>query len=66
MKQYINASDLAIHKPKKDRCGICTGCEVANIYIYLKVNIIFIIMKKEEEAWPGKEKELSITSKTSL
>ena len=31
LKQYFNASDLALYKPNKDQCDICTGYEVGNI-----------------------------------
>ena len=31
LKQYFNAFDLVLYKPKKDQCEICTGYEVGNI-----------------------------------
>ena len=31
LKQYFNAYELALYKPKKDQCNICTGYEVGNI-----------------------------------
>ena len=31
LKQYFNASELALYKSKKDQCDICTGYEVGNI-----------------------------------
>ena len=31
LKQYFNASDLALYKANKDTCDICTGYEVDNI-----------------------------------
>ena len=32
LKQYFNASDLALYKPKKHQHDICTGYEVGNIH----------------------------------
>ena len=31
LKQYLNVSDLALYKPKKDQYDFCTGYEVGNI-----------------------------------
>ena len=31
LNQYFNASDLALYKPKKNLCDICTGYVVCNI-----------------------------------
>ena len=31
LKQYLNASNLALYKPNKHQCDICTGYEVGNI-----------------------------------
>ena len=60
LKQYFNASDLAVYKPKKDLCGIFTGYDVGNI----QYNAYHIHNNEEERgsALRKKYNDLSLTS----